>query len=80
MHKLTSSLIIPYVRLIILTKVKIIYVKYRNFSPKKKIWILLGKEKNQKKSLDLNHGITTVKTTTVPTCPEVTFLAVNLYV
>ena len=42
MHKLISSWIISYLRWTVLTKVKIIYIKYRNLSPKKKIWIILG--------------------------------------
>ena len=51
MHKLTLSWIISYVRCVVLTKVKIIYIKYRNFSRKKKIWIFLGGRKNQKNQL-----------------------------
>ena len=31
-------------------KVKIMYIKYRNFSPKKKIWIFLGGGKKPKKT------------------------------
>ena len=70
MHKLTSSWIISYVRRNVLTKVKIIYIKYRNFSPKKKNFNFPkeGEQQQQQqqqknrflkkktKPLGLNHG------------------------
>ena len=42
MHKLTSSWIISYVRSIVLTNVKIIYIKYENFNPEKWPFFLNG--------------------------------------
>ena len=48
MHMLTSSQVISYVRQIVLTKVKIFYIKYKNFIPKKENLIFLGREKKPK--------------------------------